>query len=435
MKIRNQLLTAIGVIVALFVFTLLFSIENSAENKKALQTIHEEVISDTMDIYQFRHDVVNIQQWFSDIGAQRTETALAEGLQKASQYADEARSILKNWSAEESLARRTLTEEKIQALSRDFEAFFKRGSEMADAYVRKGGGAGNQIMADFDSASETLQKQTEEFVSLYETILQESVSSLYSRFSMLNLVGIILGCVSVAFGIIFSLVFARRLSRPVDALLDMSNRLKDGDLTGTTAIRAKNEIGTLSENFSVAIDRLRETIDKLKDSFAKQEHTSVELSDNIGDMVSAVSEIIANIESIRTQFRALADGVASTGRAVEEISANISSLDNEIDNQATAVTQVSASVEEMSATLGNVAKIAKEKEMGDKVSFADIAEEVAGVYPRVMTKGEMDAGGWSCGMVAGRIHDVPTVKELIDRIMAEADALIAKRLEGFRKAA
>ncbi len=79
--------------------------------------------------------------------------------------------------------------------------------------------------------------------------------------------------------------------------------------------------------------------------------------------------------------------------------------------------------------------IAKEKEMGDKVSFADIAEEVAGVYPRVMTKGEMDAGGWSCGMVAGLIHDVPTVKELIDRIMAEADALIAKRLEGFRKAA
>ncbi len=79
--------------------------------------------------------------------------------------------------------------------------------------------------------------------------------------------------------------------------------------------------------------------------------------------------------------------------------------------------------------------LAKEKEAGDKLSFADIAEEVAGVYPRIMTKGEMDAGGWSCGMVAGLIHDVPTVKELIDRIMSEADALIAKRLEGFRSAA
>ena len=34
-------------------------------------------------------------------------------------------------------------------------------------------------------------------------------------------------------------------------------------------------------------------------------------------------------------------------------------------------------------------------------------------------------------MVAGLIHDVPTVKELIDRIMAEADAIIRKRLAGF----
>ena len=42
----------------------------------------------------------------------------------------------------------------------------------------------------------------------------------------------------------------------------------------------------------------------------------------------------------------------------------------------------------------------------------------------------MDAGVWSCGMVAGLIHDIPTCKELIDRIMSEADALIRQRLEG-----
>ena len=71
----------------------------------------------------------------------------------------------------------------------------------------------------------------------------------------------------------------------------------------------------------------------------------------------------------------------------------------------------------------------KEEELGDKLTFADIAEEVAGVYPRIMQNGEMDAGGWSCGMVAGLIHDVPTVKELIDRIMAEADGIIRTRLE------
>jgi nitronate monooxygenase len=78
--------------------------------------------------------------------------------------------------------------------------------------------------------------------------------------------------------------------------------------------------------------------------------------------------------------------------------------------------------------------LVKEREMGDKLSFGDIAEEVAGVYPKILRDGDMDAGGWSCGMVAGLIHDIPTVKELIDRIMSEADAIIRKRLEGFAAA-
>ena len=70
----------------------------------------------------------------------------------------------------------------------------------------------------------------------------------------------------------------------------------------------------------------------------------------------------------------------------------------------------------------------KERALGPKLEFNDIAEELVGVYPRVMQEGDLDAGGWSCGMVAGLVHDIPTVKELIDRIMREADELIHQRL-------
>ena len=70
----------------------------------------------------------------------------------------------------------------------------------------------------------------------------------------------------------------------------------------------------------------------------------------------------------------------------------------------------------------------KEKALGDDIKFEDILPEVAGVYPRIMREGDMDAGAWSCGMVAGLINDVPTVQELIDRIMTEADSLINQRL-------
>src|SRR5476651_2836691 len=72
-----------------------------------------------------------------------------------------------------------------------------------------------------------------------------------------------------------------------------------------------------------------------------------------------------------------------------------------------------------------------EREKGRSLRIEDIHDEVAGVYPKVMIDGDMDAGAWSCGMVVGLIKDIPTVKELIDRIMADAESIIRDRLTGF----
>ncbi len=68
----------------------------------------------------------------------------------------------------------------------------------------------------------------------------------------------------------------------------------------------------------------------------------------------------------------------------------------------------------------------KERELGDELKFEHIVEEVAGVYPSIMLEGDMDKGAWSCGMVAGLIDDVPTCQELIDRIMNEAEDILAR---------
>jgi nitronate monooxygenase len=73
-----------------------------------------------------------------------------------------------------------------------------------------------------------------------------------------------------------------------------------------------------------------------------------------------------------------------------------------------------------------------EREKSDSLAITDIYDQIAGIYPKVMRDGDVEAGAWSCGMVAGLIHDVPSVKELIDRIMSEADSLIGERLANMR---
>ena len=72
-----------------------------------------------------------------------------------------------------------------------------------------------------------------------------------------------------------------------------------------------------------------------------------------------------------------------------------------------------------------------EKEKGADIGIEDVMELVAGVYPKVMTEGEMDVGAWSCGMVAGLINDIPTCKELLTRMVNDAEDIIRGRLAGF----
>ncbi|HIG23332.1 MAG TPA: nitronate monooxygenase [Henriciella marina] len=90
-------------------------------------------------------------------------------------------------------------------------------------------------------------------------------------------------------------------------------------------------------------------------------------------------------------------------------------------------------------TLHNTARVMKNKVSEEVVAieskggakFEDVQHLVAGVRGRkAMEEGDADDGIWSAGMIQGLIHDIPTVKELIDRIVSDAEEIIKKRLNG-----
>jgi len=84
------------------------------------------------------------------------------------------------------------------------------------------------------------------------------------------------------------------------------------------------------------------------------------------------------------------------------------------------------------AAVEEILRIEREKsKAGEALEIDDVRHLVAGSENRkVLQEGEMDAGAWSCGMVAGLIHDIPSCRELLDTIMAEAEVLIRQRLTG-----
>jgi nitronate monooxygenase len=78
----------------------------------------------------------------------------------------------------------------------------------------------------------------------------------------------------------------------------------------------------------------------------------------------------------------------------------------------------------------SVADQVAELESKPDAKFEDLAPLVAGDRGRnVFHEGDLEAGIWSAGMVAGLIDDIPSCDELVRRIVSEAAEIIHKRLD------
>ncbi|MBR9911388.1 MAG: nitronate monooxygenase [Gammaproteobacteria bacterium] len=147
-------------------------------------------------------------------------------------------------------------------------------------------------------------------------------------------------------------------------------------------------------------------------------------SGGMADARSLVAAITMGADGINMGTRFIATQDAPVHQNVKEAILNATELDTRL---------VMRPLKNTERVLTNEAVervISKEKELGDNITFNDIAADVAGVYPRVFLEGEVNTGAWSCGLVAGLINDLPTCQQLIDHIMSDAENLIRKRLLG-----
>ncbi len=148
-------------------------------------------------------------------------------------------------------------------------------------------------------------------------------------------------------------------------------------------------------------------------------------SGGIGNAKQLVAALALGADGINMGTRFIATKEAPVHQNVKEALVAASELDTELIMRPLRNTErvlKNAAVERI---------LEKEKTLGADIKINDIMDEVGGVYPKIMTEGTMDAGAWSCGMVAGLIHDIPSCQQLIDDIMKEADEIISARLKQF----
>ena len=147
----------------------------------------------------------------------------------------------------------------------------------------------------------------------------------------------------------------------------------DADLTKRCKLFLRDEIGDLIIHFDLFLDKLQEIMGEIKGSKLELGESGSKLSDSTQDTSSAITEIIANIDSIHNQITSQAETVTQAAGVVKEVSQNITNLDGLVDEQSAGVTQAASAIQEM---IGNISSVTKSV---DKMasSFSSLNENVS----------------------------------------------------------
>jgi len=176
-------------------------------------------------------------------------------------------------------------------------------------------------------------------------------------YKMLN-IAILISVLVLLFLVLAATFLSGSISKPI---VNVTHTLKDisegeGDLTKRIAVKSEDEIGELSSYFNNTMEKIRNLVWTIKYKINGLNHTSFELSANMGKTSTAVQQITSNLDSMKNLMIKQENGATEAGKAVGDIKENIDSLNKMIDEQTDSVNRSSSAIEEMTANINSVTR-------------------------------------------------------------------------------
>lgn len=323
-------------------------------------------------------NVVQVQQWLTDISATRGLDGLNDGFDEAEKHANLFRAeidLLIKLDQDNAA--------KYPPIKQAFEAYYSQGKVMAKAYVDQGPIGGNAKMGAFDEAAAALHERLEPMIQSIEAKTQQQEQFLEQQAHMSR--NLVLGF-SILYGVILLLLFigARTLLvKPLCHTVMMFKDLAegDGDLTKRLSEKAFAELGDLAKLTNIFVSKVQEqvgcvaaTVDQLAATAVqlkgstdntcaimdKQQAETDQVATAINEMSSTINEVAQNAANAADSARQ-ADEQAQNGNAVvSETMKGINSLAVEVEN----ASEVIKSVASHTANIGQVSDV-----------ISDIAEQ------------------------------------------------------------
>lgn len=316
--IKAKILLPLFIMFIFFIGFIFFQFNNTLNNLKIVKEMESKYFTTALKADDLKLNVVQVQQWLTDISATRGLDGLDDGFDKAEENANNVKLLLAD--LKEINPEYT---DKIDEIEKSFDPYYETGKEMAQGYVSGGPTSGNLLMENFDNNAEIINSRVDEFITFSKENVNRSIIEMEKQIDK-SIIIIIIGAAILVIMTIMTFIFTNKnIINPINKILSKLKLMADngGDLTQSIDFKSNDEIGELAKNFNLMQNSFRQIIKTIKEESISIEDKMENTNENIVQLSKMIEDIYLTVEEVSSAME-------ETTAATEEINA----LTNEIDS-------------------------------------------------------------------------------------------------------
>lgn len=390
MTIRKKLILTFLSVFLVLGSVEVFTIFQLIQSNNTLKTIKDETMVKTLGAEQLKLDVVQTQQFLTDISATRARDGYDDGFDEAEMHAINFRETIEQLKQISSQTEVTQLNEYLV----DFEAYYEIGIEMAHEYIDNGTDSGNELMGPFDLYSEKINENIDLFVTNNVDQLNSAINNVHEKMNTTITMTITLLIIGVILLSLASYIIPRNIGNQLAGLEEHSKIISSGDLTKTVTGMGKDEVGRVATTFEQMRRQLHDLVTSISNVSTEIVNTnrnllviSEQTNDSAIQIAQSIDEIAAGAEQQSIDTATILDTLQNTTTRVQDgnefVNKTLSVAQTSTNKALAGRDQVGNSIRELQQTFSELEQTTKQvqalgersNQIGEIVSFINNISE------------------------------------------------------------
>jgi len=382
-KIIMLIIVGILSMIGIIVFSLT-TLNKSSNQFHTLETQELKLLTLSKDI---KFNVVQVQQWLTDISATRGAEGYDDGFEEAQNHAKELKKLLIDLDNLGKIFYSKELQETIFKTTKNletvFDSFYTTGKKMAQLYIDDGPKGGNAFMGTFDEEAEKMSNVLDGLSDLAQTNFNISKSKYTNTIQTSQTIMIAIAIIAIVASIFMGIITILGVVRPINKLTTVARELASGDadLTKRLHLVVKDEIGYAAIHIDSFIEKVQSIISDAQmqlssngSSATQLEKMSIEFSSRSSDASQIVQKAVNDSTDANSELMKAVDANLIMQDSIKQSFSDIKEAQELVDDVAQSVAKTAQVEEDLSVKLNELNS--NTSQVKDVLSvISDIAEQ------------------------------------------------------------